>query len=88
MTPIAELAPRQRGTVVGEISSVRIVPRAGSPALEATVSDGSASLVVVWTGRRSIAGIAPGRRLMLTGRGSPSGATGRLTIFNPDYELL
>ncbi len=88
VTPIADVVPRQLVTVVGEISSVRIVPRAGSPSLEATVSDGSGFLVVVWTGRRTIAGISPGRRLMLTGRGGPSGPRGRLTIFNPDYELL
>lgn len=88
VTPIVEAAPRQQVCVVGEISSVRIVPRAGSPSLEATVTDGSGAVVVVWTGRRQIAGISPGRRLMLTGRGSPSGARGRLTIFNPDYELL
>jgi hypothetical protein len=88
VTPIVQVVARQKASVVGEISSVRIVPRAGSPSLEATVSDGSGAVVVVWTGRRQIAGITPGRRLLLTGRGSPNGPTGRLTIFNPDYELL
>lgn len=88
VTPIGDAAPRQEVTVAGEISSLRIVPRAGSPSLEATVTDGSGSLVVVWTGRRRIPGVAPGKRLVLSGRGSPQGAGGRLMVLNPRYELL
>lgn len=88
VTPIAEVSPRQDATVAGEIQSVRIVPRAGSPSLEATISDGTGSLVAMWTGRRRIAGVSPGRRLVVTGRGSPTGPGGRLLLFNPRYELL
>jgi len=88
VTTIGEAAPRQEVTVAGEISSLRIVPRAGSPSLEATVSDGTGYLVVVWTGRRRIPGVAPGRRLVLSGRGAPHGAGGRLMVLNPRYELL
>jgi hypothetical protein len=85
---IGEAEPRKEFTVAGEISSLRIVPRAGSPSLEATVNDGTGSLVVVWTGRRHIPGVAPGRRLVLSGRGAPHGAGGRLMVLNPRYELL
>ena len=88
VTPIGDAEPRQEVTVAGEISSLRIVPRAGTPSLEATVNDGSGSLVVVWTGRRNIPGVAPGKRLVLSGRGTPQGNGGRLTVFNPRYELL
>lgn len=88
VTPIGDAEPRQEVTVAGEISSIRIVPRAGTPSLEATVNDGSGSLVVVWTGRRNIPGVAPGKRLVLSGRGTPQGAAGRLTVLNPRYELL
>lgn len=88
VTAIAEVAPRERATVVGEIQVVRIVPRAGSPSLEVTITDGTGQLVAVWTGRRRIAGIAPGRRLVLTGRAAPNGPGGRLQLFNPAYELL
>src|SRR5919198_1036844 len=77
VTPIAELQPRREGTVIGEIAGVRIVPRAGSPSLEATITDGTGSLVAVWTGRRRIAGINPGRRLIVGGRGAPAGPKGR-----------
>ena len=88
-TPIAELRPRQEATVAGEISYMSIVPRPdGSPWLEATITDGTGSLVALWTGRRRIAGIKPGQRLMVTGRGCPQGRGGRLVIYNPLYELL
>lgn len=87
-TPIAEVAPRAPVTVVGEIIGVRIVPqRDGSAWLEATVSDGSGALSVMWTGRRRIAGVKPGQRLVISGRGVQS-PTGRLRFLNPDYELL
>ncbi len=87
-SPISEAKPRQEVSLVGEITTVRIVPRAGSPSLEATISDGSGSMVAVWTGRRRIAGVAPGKRLMINGRGSPIAPGGRLLFYNPRYELL
>jgi hypothetical protein len=88
VTPIAELEPRREGTVVGEISSLSIVPHAGSPWLEATIDDGTGSVVAVWTGRRHIAGVAAGKRLVISGRGAPTGPKGRLRMVNPSYELL
>ncbi len=88
VTAIGEAQPRQQVSVVGEITSLRIVPRAGSPSLEATISDGTGTLVAVWTGRRRIAGIAPGKRLVVAGRGAPTDGRGRLLILNPTYELL
>ena len=88
-TRIAELAPRQEATVVGEISSLRIVPRPdGSSWLEATLTDGTGALVAMWTGRTHNAGVKPGRCLTVRGRGSPTGPGGRLVILNPWYELL
>src|SRR3712207_4900995 len=68
MTPIGEVQPRQEFSAVGEISSLRIVPRAGSASLEATITDGTGALIAVWTGRRQIAGVGPGRRLVVRGR--------------------
>ncbi|MGI8810377.1 MAG: DNA-binding protein [Acidimicrobiales bacterium] len=88
VTAIADAQPRQEITVAGEISSMRIVPRAGTPWLEVTVKDGSGSLVIVWTGRRNIPGVGPGRRLVASGRGTPHGTSSRLTLLNPRYELL
>jgi len=86
--PIADAAARQEVTVAGEIRYVRIVPRPdGSPWLEATVDDGTGSLIAMWTGRKKIAGVRPGQRVVITGRGSPTGPGGRLLIYNPRYEL-
>jgi len=88
-THVAEAQPRHEVTVAGEITFLRIVPRPdGSPWLEATISDGTGSLVVMWTGRRSIAGIRGGQRIVVTGRGAHTGPGGRLLIYNPRYELL
>jgi hypothetical protein len=86
--PIDSLEPREDATVVGEVTSLRIVPRAGSSSLEVTISDGTGSIVAMWTGRRRMAGVGPGKRLVISGRGSPTGSGGRLVIVNPRYELL
>ncbi len=85
---IGSALARQDVNLVGEITSLRIVPRAGSPSLEATLSDGTGSVVAVWTGRRRVAGVAPGKRLVVSGRGAPIGPGGRLLFLNPRYELL
>lgn len=89
-TCIGDCQARKEVTVVGEITNVRIVPRpdGGSPWLEATVKDGTGSLVVMWTGRTHIAGVVAGRRLTITGRGAPQGRNGRLLVLNPRYQLL
>ncbi|MBW3614282.1 MAG: OB-fold nucleic acid binding domain-containing protein [Actinobacteria bacterium] len=87
--PIKDVEPRCACTVVGEIVSVRIVRRSGGvPWLEVTISDGTGKMVAMWTGRRRIAGIKPGQRVVVSGRPSPAGPGGRLLLFNPRYELL
>lgn len=87
--PIKNLVPRQEASVVGEISSVRIVTHQGSPWLEATLSDGEADIVVMWTGRREIAGVTPGRRMLVSGRFAATRLANKsLKLMNPSYELL
>lgn len=88
VTPIADVVPRQEVSAVGEIRSLRIVPRVGCPSLEATITDGTGTIIASWTGRRQIAGISPGRRLIVHGRANPCGPAGRMVVFNPTYELL
>ncbi|MFC5910090.1 OB-fold nucleic acid binding domain-containing protein [Streptacidiphilus monticola] len=84
-TPIAACADRSQVTVAGTLRAVTLRPRAGVPALEAELFDGTDSLDVVWLGRRSIVGIEPGRKLIAHGR--ISHARGRRVLFNPRYEL-
>ena len=86
VSAIDELEPRRVGRVVGEISSVRIVPRAGSPSLEVGVNDGRGVLTAVFFGRKKIAGLSPGRRLVLEGMVAP--LHNRVFMYNPVYELL
>ena len=88
-TPIGSMVSRAPSTVAGQIASLRIVPaKGGSAWLEATVQDGTGTMIVLWTGRRRIPGVRPGARMLVTGRPTPSGRTGRLTIYNPHYQLL
>lgn len=83
---IAGAPMRARVTVQGTLRTVTLRPRGGVPALEAELYDGSATLMVLWLGRRRIAGIYPGRMLRVTGRiGEQEGAP---VMFNPRYELL
>ncbi|AZK97120.1 MULTISPECIES: OB-fold nucleic acid binding domain-containing protein [Streptomyces] len=84
-TRIAECTDRQIVRVTGTLRTVTLRPRAGVPALEAELFDGTAPLDIVWLGRRSIVGIEPGRRLIASGRISMS--HGRRVLFNPKYEL-
>jgi RecG-like helicase len=86
LAPMDELEARKPVRVGGEIRSVRIVPRAGAPALEVTVSDGRGSVVAVFLGRRKLAGMSPGRRVAFEGVVADNGL--RTTITNPAYELL
>ncbi len=84
--PISGLGPRTRARVAGEIRSVRIVPRAGAPAIEVQVSDGSGSITAVFLGRRKIGGVTAGRKLIV--QGMVMGEPGRLLMHNPLYELV
>ena len=65
--PLDQVSLRRPVTVAGEVNSVRIVPRAGADALEATVQEGRGQVVAVFLGRRRIGGLTPGRRLLLEG---------------------
>jgi hypothetical protein len=85
-TPVADCMDRVPVTVFGTIRTVTIRPRAGTPALEAELFDGSAHVTLVWLGRRTIAGVAPGVQLRATGRITT--AEGRRLIYNPRYELM
>lgn len=84
-TPCCDLIPRRRAVLVGVLRSVTLRPRAGAPALEAELNDGSGSISLVWLGRRSISGIETGRWVRVEGMVTEQG--NRLVIFNPRYAL-
>lgn len=83
--PVADLADRRRAGAAGVLRSVVLRPREGVPTVEAELYDGSGSLDLVWLGRRTIAGVEPGRRIRVEGMVCDVG--GRRTMFNPRYEL-
>jgi hypothetical protein len=68
------------------VKSVRIVPRAGADALEVNVSDGRGSVVAVFLGRRKIAGLSPGRKVLLSAVAGRDGNS--FILYNPEYVLL
>jgi hypothetical protein len=82
---VATCGDRVPVTVLGTIRAMTIRPRAGVPALEAELYDGSGTVTLVWLGRRTIAGLGPGRQLRATGRITTS--EGRRLIYNPRYEM-
>ncbi|MGH9182790.1 MAG: DNA-binding protein [Acidimicrobiales bacterium] len=72
--------------VAGEVTGLRLVPRAGGPWLEISVSDGVGEAVAVFTGRRRIPGLGPGRAVVLEGVARRERQ--RLVLHNPAYTLL
>ena len=85
-TPVRKCADRAPVTVFGTVRAITIRPRAGVPALEAELYDGSGTVTLVWLGRRTIAGLAAGRQVRATGR--ITSAEGRRLMYNPRYELI
>lgn len=83
---IATVPIRARVKVTGEVTSARVVPRVNSPWLELTVDDGSGSFVAMYTGRRSIPGMSPGR--VAEFEGVLRQERGRRVMLNPAYTLL
>jgi amino acid transporter len=83
---IADARWRMRVRVAGVIRATRIQPKGGVPTLECVVADGTGSMSVVFLGRRQIAGLEPGRRVVV--EGMVGSHQGRLAILNPGYELL
>jgi len=84
-TPVADCVDRHPATVLGTLRTVTLRPRAGVPALEAELYDGTGVVRLCWLGRRRIGGIEPGR--ILEARGLLTTCDRQRTIFNPLYTL-
>jgi hypothetical protein len=83
---IADAPARRKVKVSGEVTRMRARPTGGLPALAVTISDDSGTAVAVWTGRRSIGGVALGRGLVIEGVAVRRGE--QLEFTNPEYTLL
>lgn len=73
-------------TVQGRLRSVTLRPVGKAPAVEAELWDGSGRLTLLFLGRRRIAGITPGRSIVVHGRAILR--DGSAVMVNPRYELL
>ena len=85
-TPIAEAHWRERVTVSGRVRSVRVTPLHDAPTLELTLVDATASISIVFLGRRGLAGVGVGTEMKV--EGTVGVHKNRLAILNPNYQLL
>jgi amino acid transporter len=83
---ISNVSYRQRARVAGKVRSLRVQPWAGVATLECVLVDNTGGLVVVFLGRKHVAGLAPGVRVVVEGTVGQHG--GRLAIMNPEYRIL
>lgn len=72
-------------SIIGDVESMMLRPKSAVQAFEVEIADESGTLTLVWLGRYSIHGIAPGRRITVHGRVVRNGDL-RL-MYNPRYEL-
>jgi amino acid transporter len=85
-TPIGQLEWRKRAKVAGRVRAVRVQRGPGASNLECTVGDESGSVLLVFQGRPSVPGIAPGARLVI--EGMVGSWRDDLAILNPDCEIV
>lgn len=85
-TCVNDAARRGPVRVCGEVAGLQVVPRAGAPSLEVTVDDGTGRAVAVFTGRKRVGGLDPGRAVVLDGVARSE--RGRMVLLNPAYTLL
>ncbi len=86
VTPIIDAGWRDRVVVAGEVRSVRVAPLHDAPTLELVLVDGTGAMSVLFLGRRSIAGVGVGSKMVVEGTVGIHRA--RLALRNPVYRLL
>ena len=85
-TEIGSTPFREPVRLGGEVTGLQVVPRAGSPSLEVTISDGTGKAVAVFSGRKHLAGLEPGHGVLIEGVARKEGR--RTILLNPAYTLL
>ena len=73
-------------TIAGRVRSMRVAPQHDAPTLELVLVDGTGGISVVFLGRRAIAGVDVGTRMLVEGTVGVHKA--RLALLNPSYQLL
>jgi RecG-like helicase len=85
LKPIGDVRWRDVCAIAGRVRSMRVQPFANVPTLEAVVVDETGGLLLVFLGRRSVAGLDLGRSVVASGRVGEH--RGYLAILNPWFEL-
>ena len=85
-TRISAARDRERVTLRGFVTALTMEPRGGTPWLEATFSDGSEAITLIWMGRREIPGVSAGREMTIEGRVMV--VDGERRMYNPRYSLV
>jgi hypothetical protein len=87
VTTLEDVVPRERTRVAGVIQNIRIDPRNGRDAIEATIIDGTGRMVAKWLGRSSLSGIRLGMGLIMEGVPG-QGPDETFVMLNPEYVLV
>lgn len=85
-TSIGKVEPRQKVRAAGVVTNIRIDPREGHGSIEATIVDGTGSMIAKWLGRSKLSGIRLGAGLVIEGLAGKQ--DGDLVVLNPEYELV
>jgi hypothetical protein len=86
LVAIGDVGWRSAVRVKGRIRSIRVQPWADVGSLECTVVDDTGGLLLIFLGRRTIAGVELGRHVVA--QGMVGEHRGYLAILNPIIELL
>ncbi len=84
--PLGAVPLRARVNVVGRVRSVRVQPWGAAPSLEATITDGTGEITLVFLGRREVGGVRPGA--VIEAEGVVGTHRHRPGMLNPAYSLL
>jgi len=85
-TLIEEIERGETIQVTGVVKTATIKPNNQVPAYEVEIFDGSGNLIVIWQGRKHVAGIEPGTRIEVEGR--ITFLFGKPCLHNPVYKIL
>lgn len=83
---IGQVRWRDRARVRGRVRSMRVQPWAGVATLECVIVDDTGGLVLVFLGRRLVAGIELGRHVVAWGMVGEH--RGYLAMLNPEIEIV
>jgi hypothetical protein len=83
--PIAQAHHRQRVRIAGKVYSVRVQPWSGIASLELTLIDDTGAIQIVFFGRRQLAGVSAGTKLVV--EGVVGEHRGKLAMLNPAYQI-